>query len=142
MQKLLTFSLLLCCFCFAHAQNRSPIGKAFGVITNIIDIHGEWVFFLDDSTCIHTYGSLVWGTESDTLGYSIEGIVISIQGAAENTILKNSTGLTIKEIKQKKYNRKVKKYRYKQEHFLYTKFLYPSIKVGKDDLIITLKINE
>ncbi len=141
--RFLFIPFVFCCsICWGQSSDSIPVGKAFAIITNAIDIHGEWIRFESDSTCVHTYGSLVWGTESDTLGCTINQNQITIEGAAENTILSNLECLKVVLVNQKKYAKKVKKYSYRQKHFLYNRFLYPETIVGKDKLIITLKIVE
>lgn len=130
---------------FGRTQDKVPLNQEFGVHTSYFDNNGEWLYFLNDTTCIHTYGSLVWGTETDTLACSINDLYVQFYSAAENTILNLYPQLTIERTDKHRYLKNMKKSRFRKENFTYTIWIYPINKefnLEKEQKIITLKIDK
>ena len=91
------FAILSLQVCAQHQL----VGKKFVIITYAIDGHGEWLNFLTDSTCVHSKGSVSWGTSSDTLNYTVLKDRIRFKGIDNSKGVLNKKGVDIEYYSQK-----------------------------------------
>lgn len=115
--------------------------KNFEFFENPLDLIGEWIVFANDTLCLHTYGSLVFGADTDSISYSVKDNVITFQTPNSETVLGSTKGLKIEYIDAKRYERNSTEYLKKRNYFNFAAFYdpYPKV-VNSDNKIIVLKI--
>jgi hypothetical protein len=109
---------LLSCFCFSVSAQHTLSGKKFLFITYEIDGNGEWLDFLTDSTCIHSMGSVSWGTNADTLNYTVSKNRISLKGFTLSKGLLENERLTIEYYTQQQIKKDLKLSYRNRSHFI------------------------
>ena len=86
---------------FKVLDKHQLIGKDFLLVTEVLDGHFESLYFLTESTCIHSKGSLSWGISSDTLNYTLLLNTIMFKGINNSKRILNIKAVEIEYYSQK-----------------------------------------